>query len=71
LDSVAAFFEVRKRFRAARREKWTKQPSNGGGRDAKGRLFVLYSIAVEEAAERGLALAADIHGLKDAVINGV
>jgi hypothetical protein len=29
--------------RPAKHKQWTKQPSNGGGRDAKGRLFVLYS----------------------------
>ena len=29
--------------RGARNAKWTKQPSNGRGRDAIGRLFVLYS----------------------------
>jgi hypothetical protein len=26
---------------------WTKQPSNGGGRDAKWRLFVLYSEYIQ------------------------
>ena len=34
-----------RRFRGARGEKQTKLTANGGGRDAKGRLFVLYSAA--------------------------
>ncbi len=34
---------IRRQFRTARHKQWAKQPSNGGGRDAKGRLFVLYS----------------------------
>ena len=33
-----------RRFRGARGEKQTKLTANGGGRDAKGRLFVLHSL---------------------------
>lgn len=37
--------EIKRHFRTAKHKQWTKQPSNGGGRDAKGRLFFLYSLA--------------------------
>ena len=38
--------EIKRQFRTAKHKQRTKQPSNGGGRNAIGRLFVLYSARI-------------------------
>ncbi len=54
---------IRRQFRTAWHNQWTQQPSNGGGRDATGRLFVLYSEFWQKYHRSYHTIASDLGAL--------